>query len=766
MDRKQYNEQLDKVERMIDKSEYVDKSVFEVLDELYAFKPVSTRYHQLKCKALMKNGDISNLLTMYGELYSKEAVYEGNIELWQQLIEVMHLQNNEMEAERQTYLLNKLLFNNKNSITEKELDDVKKEFINGNESVGVVAKMEQKYFSSNQQLLAMITYLYGCLMYEGYRDKEREKQYYNTDNMLYMSERISDKSTVIIISDKEDESDYDILSYMLHKLGVSVYMISKPIEIEGAYNLKDTVSISIDNIIQYDDCVVIPSVSNNSEDKISEQCRNNIPYLVDYICKEYTNKDFAMVIGQNKNLEKLGSNKDISKRFTRLSSYEVTYMEDRVGFARAGNYLSYIENMFECQVNELVYRKPTCKFSIVIPARNSSKTLEYTLKTCLSQDYPGEYEIVLSDNSSQGNEQIYELYKELNDKKIVYYRTPRQLSLSKSFEYAYLQTKGEFVIPVGSDDGIFPWALQALDVILNSREDADIVVWERGFYAWPGFNGGQQNQLDIFRIQDKFEINVVDVNKKSMWDLLKKQPGAMYMLPNLYINSGFRRGWLAKIYEKTGEILGGNCQDVYIGIVNISSDLKILRTDYPITIAGMSDNSIGSLATNLAKGNETEYIGKIATQCYADSGLYVMPRTELGKMLPDFSTDVSGIFECIARIKSKNILIYEFLDNEEDIIDMISNMIKSIHLSWDKCYKNISEGMEIAKRLGKNIEKWYLENVMPFLDKIVEISNQKELLKTYDEGFTKNGDIILDASRYGVTNIYEAIELYRKFIHF
>lgn len=758
MDRKQYNEQLDKIEMTIDKSEFVEKSVFDVLDELYTFKPVSTRYHQIRCKALMKNGEISNLLTLYGEMYSKEAVYEGNVELWQQLIEVMCLQNDEMEAGRQTYLLNRLLCNENNSITDSELGNVKKEFIDGNESIDILVQMEKKYFQSNQQLMAMITYIYGCLLYEDYRNENREAKYFNLDNMLYMYERIQDKSTVIIILDKEDESDYDILSYMLHKLGIQVYMISKPLAMEGEYDIRNTVQVSMDNSIQYDDCIVIPSVSD-------VHC-NNIPYLIDHICREYTKRDFAMVIGQNENLENLSSNKDITKRFARLSAYEVTYMEDRVGFARAGDCLSYIDNMYECSVKELVYRKPTCKFSIVVPARNSSKTLEHTLKTCLSQDYTDEYEIVLSDNSSHGNDQVYELYKRLNDERISYCRTPRQLTLSKSFEYAYLQTKGEFIIPIGSDDGIFPWALQTLDVILKNRDYADIVIWERGFYAWPGFNGGQQNQLDIYRIQDKYKINVVDVDKNALWNMIKNRPESMFSLPNLYINSGFRRGWLAKIYEETGEILGGNCQDIYIGIVNIASNVKIVRTDYPITIAGMSDNSIGSLAKKVAMGSEEESAEKIVTQCYAGTGLYLMPKTKLGKLLPDFSTNVSGIFECIARIKSKNILPYEYLSNEEEIIHAISKIIESIQINWDKCYRYVSEGMEIAKRYGGNIEKWYVENVMSVLNNVVEVSEQKEDVRTYEEGFTKDDGIIIDASRYGVSNIYEAVQLYKNFIHF
>ena len=46
------------------------------------------------------------------------------------------------------------------------------------------------------------------------------------------------------------------------------------------------------------------------------------------------------------------------------------------------------------------------------------------------------------------------------------------------------------------------------------------------------------------------------------------------------------------------------------------------------------------------------------------------------------------------------------------------------------------------------------------------VSEQKEDVRTYEEGFTKDDGIIIDASRYGVSNVYEAVQLYKNFIHF
>jgi glycosyltransferase involved in cell wall biosynthesis len=85
------------------------------------------------------------------------------------------------------------------------------------------------------------------------------------------------------------------------------------------------------------------------------------------------------------------------------------------------------------------------------------------LKTCIEQEYDGDYEIVLSDNSVEGHNVAYETYKKLNSDKIKYYKTPRDFNLTKSYEYAYLQTKGKYIISIGADDALLPWALSILD---------------------------------------------------------------------------------------------------------------------------------------------------------------------------------------------------------------------------------------------------------------------------------------------------------------
>ena len=57
------------------------------------------------------------------------------------------------------------------------------------------------------------------------------------------------------------------------------------------------------------------------------------------------------------------------------------------------------------------------KLSIIIPTRERSDTLFFTIKTIIEQDYDN-YELIISDNASQDN--TYEIVKNFKDKHIIY----------------------------------------------------------------------------------------------------------------------------------------------------------------------------------------------------------------------------------------------------------------------------------------------------------------------------------------------------------
>ena len=762
MNHQEYTKHLDFIEEQLNHGQPV-KKILKMLDELYAYKPVSVRYHQIKCKVLMKRGLTEELIQEFEDKISKQYVLEGNIELWQQIIEIYFATNQIIEGKRQQYLLNRLIHNEEYLEEEKKLNQLKRRFIEGEEKKEVLKELEEQYLITCNRLLAYCVYFYQVLLYPETEQTEKMEFYRNIENMAYFAERLEEKVPVILVADKEKKEEYDILAHLLYAMHVPVYMIVDTVEIEGDYKWEDSVKISIDNQQVYEDGIAIWAIAKKKDVEAAE---SNIPYLIDYICKEQSKEDFCMVISSNKILETFRVHKSIAKRFERLSLYEAKQIEDEIGFGWAGDYYTYISKIYCHNVREWIDRETEYEFSIVVPVRGLSVTLEHTLRTCLEQSFSGSYEIVLSDNSVIGDNGVYSLYKRLNNEKIKYYKTPRDLNLTKSFEYAYLQTRGKYILSIGADDAVLPWGLQILSVLWKQYQDRDIILWDRGFYAYPGFNGKQQNELVIpCRYQQKkLEVNLNSRN--GFFKAIKQNPQMMYNLPNLYINSGFQRTYIKKIYKKTGRLWDGRNQDIYTGMQNIAINQDILYFHYPLTIAGMSNSSIGALCIKVNEGingKEKKHFQSIQ----GGKGIYSYIFMDTEMKVPNVTSDVAGLFCTINRLSMKGILSSKFYTDIEDMKKAIELFYNSIGILSDKLDKFVREGYAFLSLEKKDLQVWYQENILSIVEehRYINIEKIKEQ-PLYQEGFTEAGGVILDASRYGVTNIYEAVQLFKSFLHF
>ena len=765
--RQEYEKYLDEIEILISKGN-ITTEIIETMDKLYSYKPVSLRWHILKCRLLNKSQRYEEASITYQDMIYKESKASNNINLWNEYINSLELCEKYNEAEQHKFMQAKLLDNSLYHTYHEEIKNIKKEFVLGNESIEILTKMEELMFVCCQRLLAFLIYLYRVKLYPETEDKEKLEFYLSYENVEYLYECIQKESTAIIISEKQHDENYDILTYILNKLGLKVYFVGETVYIDGDYSLQDTVAVSMDNSEEYEDCIYIPPVANNEECKLSD---TNITYIIDYICKNKSKDDFAFTFTSNKIIEQLRKNKIISKRFERLSRYDASYLENEIGFAWCGDYYTYISNLYKCNVRECVNRQPECVFSVVVPVRNATETLYYTLKTCIEQEYQGSYEIVLSDNSLEGDNNAYEIYKKLDSDLIKYYRTPRHLNLTKSYEYAYLQTRGKYIISIGADDALFPWSLSILANIWENEANKkrNIIRWDRGFYAWPGFNGGQENQLIIPAFYKKNDVRGhLNTTREYLMEL-KKNPSMMYALPNMYINSGFCRQYMTTMYNETGRLWDGFAQDIYSGAQNLMLNKELLYIAYPITIAGMSSSSMGALCTKNSNDSSVKCKKKVAS-FHGGKGIYAIIRSERANMVPEVGSDVSGIYLCIYYLMTKGILPNDYLVGDEEK-NMFMNCYNSLSLHSDKYDYFINVGQYLASIRGQEMDKWFRENIainregdLKYLGEeiIQEIHNKKK----DREGFDNTGGVVLDASRYGVSNIYEAVQLVKSFLGF
>jgi hypothetical protein len=195
----------------------------------------------------------------------------------------------------------------------------------------------------------------------------------------------------------------------------------------------------------------------------------------------------------------------------------------------------------------------------------------------------------------------------------------------------------------------------------------------------------------------------------------------MYALPMLYINSCFKRSYFKTLLERTGRLWDGICQDIYMGVITVCIHPQILNIDYPLTIAGMSPRSVGANA-NLGQKTNTEF-EKMMQEVRTDHNLGGYWRSYLERLVPDTGSDVSSMYLCLLRAVNIGVLPEQYLTEVFD---------------WKKIFMDIFILMDVR-----------------------DVAYDRKLHEMRYAAM-QNGEVTLDASEYGVTNIYGAVKLFEK----
>ena len=130
------------------------------------------------------------------------------------------------------------------------------------------------------------------------------------------------------------------------------------------------------------------------------------------------------------------------------------------------------------------------KFSVIIPTRERSDTLQSSLKTCVVQDYDN-LEIIVSDNFSADNTR--EVVESFSDPRIRYINTGSRVSMSDNWEFALSHVTGGYLTFMGDDDGLLPDAISTVNAII--QDTGCLAVNSKcAEYRWPsdGENWGSR----------------------------------------------------------------------------------------------------------------------------------------------------------------------------------------------------------------------------------------------------------------------------------
>jgi glycosyltransferase involved in cell wall biosynthesis len=427
-------------------------------------------------------------------------------------------------------------------------------------------------------------------------------------------------------------------------------------------------------------------------------------------------------------------------------------------FGYINGYANHESMLFGINLIDEIKKDSKHAYSIVIPVRNNSATLEYTLKTCLEQEYK-DYEILVCDNSDHGNDAVPALLKTCFDSdRIRYIKTPRVLPITKSFEYAYLKARGDFLIPMGSDDGMLFNSLWHLDSVLKQLEangEVNLLAWDRLHYVWPNLKiSGQDSQFVVPRRYRKglYEVGKIDSLVKLKGILT--QGMQMYTAPLCYINSGMKRQYMLEILEKTGAILDGHSQDLYTGVLNLALNKEYYHLKLPITMAALSNFSSGAQSITgsvsesiISERGKESYAINLARPVQRDSEDLIMVSDG------DIANLITQVFrlidmECLD-ISAVNYINWESMGNE------LLQQVQFKDVYRKKVINLLLAGIgQFSKDTAEKLKKAIDQKLFYFND-FDQVKG-----KNYSKGFMEDGALILDASDFGVTNVYEACKLF------
>ena len=354
----------------------------------------------------------------------------------------------------------------------------------------------------------------------------------------------------------------------------------------------DHVDLSIDKCFEMQEYEgnIVKIKTSKSGDRAE---RGNISDIIKALNNRNDTNNPIILFGESDFLMDINEDVEISKILEMYFRHYEKQSIPRKDCLLLGSYFASMLHIWGYDVQKEFAKDPVCDFSIIIPVRNSIKYLRETIETCLNQDYKGTYEILISDNAWHNNVNVLDLVKSINNEKVRYIRTPFELSLPKSFEFAYLNSRGKYLISLGSDDGLIKTALSVMNATMNKCPDNNVLLWNFALYNWPEYSSIEKNNHTSFSYNLSNSTKLIELETEP---LIREYVlgNIVYMsMPMMYLVTCVKREHINKMIEVTGKFEDGSSQDIYTGMANLFIENKITYIDYPLVVAGNSEVSVG-----------------------------------------------------------------------------------------------------------------------------------------------------------------------------
>jgi hypothetical protein len=373
------------------------------------------------------------------------------------------------------------------------------------------------------------------------------------------------------------------------------------------------------------------------------------------------------------------------------------------------------------------------EFSLVIPTRERAHSLRYTLQACLQNDFDS-YEIVVCDNcSSPATRQVVE---DIGSPKIVYHRAPEILCMRDNWNLAYSLTRGKYVIYIGDDDSLMPFAFSTLRSLF-ANQNVKAIRWDTAIYSWPNIaRDDLANHLQIPLTRTVERIN----GRKAMEEVLAGRAPAT-LLPNIY-HGCVAREVLEQIRVTTGKNFESSYCDTYSSFTVAYLAEEYLSLSAPLSISGFSASSNHIAFSFLRSKNK---IAKALRAENDSAGLRLHPS------IPDLPTGFVCVADSFLHAKA------DLFPNDPISLDrraMVERFLLSLPIDDVEEWPAVERELRRCLSDDPALVSWFDKRVVNFTPQ----PSPRDSYRPNLEGIHVQR-LFLDASKYGVTDIAGATEL-------
>jgi len=376
------------------------------------------------------------------------------------------------------------------------------------------------------------------------------------------------------------------------------------------------------------------------------------------------------------------------------------------------------------------------KVTVIIPTRERSDTLYHTIRTCLSQDYE-QYEILVSDNYSR--DETKDVVYSFSDSRIRYINTGRRVSMSRNWEFALSHVNEGYVTYLGDDDGLLPNAIREA-VFAIDKTKSSALTWRKVEYCWPSHpESSAKNILRISLENQLFRCRTDRMIRDcaSFWTAYNRAPCIYNSLVDTVVTG--------KVMKRTGSFFKSVTPDIYSGFAIASQIRSYMYSIRPFSINGASRHSGGASTNNYLRDSLDDK--NPLARFIKEMDMPLHPK--LPEIIP------GSVVACVAEaLLQANDHCYNG-SLRINMFKVIRKIIREVSKSEPIRYREVVEQL-LRMTKGTKIEKCVIKGKQRFPNHPVRSKTKL--------GFSDKQELILDASRFNVFNVYDASLLVSKIL--